>query len=350
MVKKKILHVYDLDKFTPPFIDFVEENFGLDEHCFWLNGDHDLYPVKQAGYSVKLGKSKLSVIVGYLKLIYLLSSSRKIILHGLFNQIVTVILFMMPWLAKRCYWIIWGGDLYVYKYGDRDLKWRAREFFRRYVIRNMGYVVTSIDGDYNKAVEWYKCRSKRICYFTYPTSLFFDKKISKKKSSQVNILVGNSSDPSNNHEFIFDIINFALPDDFKIYVPLTYGDMEYRKKIISKGKRVFGSAFVPITEHMLLSDYNDFLSKIDVALFAHERQQAMSNIRTLIGLGKKVYMNPSSSGYEQLKNLGVRVFDIYESIELNPDFDGSEYNRNIISRVYSRESLIKNLKDLFYES
>jgi len=54
-VSRRILHVCDLDKFIPPFIDFVEENFGLDNHFFWLNGDHDGYPVKQnqSNYKVK---------------------------------------------------------------------------------------------------------------------------------------------------------------------------------------------------------------------------------------------------------------------------------------------------------
>ena len=39
-----------------------------------------------------------------------------------------------------------------------------------------------------------------------------------------------------------------------------------------------------------LSDYLKILGKIDIAIFNHERQQAVGNITSLLGLGKKVYI------------------------------------------------------------
>ena len=72
----KVLHVCGLDKFIPPFIDLIEKNFCLGDHFFWLNGDHDRYPVKtniSAIYKVK--RSKLGQLKGLFKLIYLLNVS-----------------------------------------------------------------------------------------------------------------------------------------------------------------------------------------------------------------------------------------------------------------------------------
>lgn len=51
-----------------------------------------------------------------------------------------------------------------------------------------------------------------------------------------NILVGNSATPTNNHIEIFRILSrLRLPESSKIVVPLSYGDVHYREKIVELG-------------------------------------------------------------------------------------------------------------------
>ena len=46
---------------------------------------------------------------------------------------------------------------------------------------------------------------------------------------------------------------------------------------------------------MPFNQYLEFLGKIDIAIFNHRRQQGFGNAITLLGLGKKVYLNSVST-------------------------------------------------------
>ena len=94
----KVLHVCNQDKSIPPFIDFVEEHFGLEDHFFWLIGDYDRYPVRQNKSNYKVNKSIVGQFKGLLKLVHLFHTSEKVVLHGLFNPRIILLLFLMPWV------------------------------------------------------------------------------------------------------------------------------------------------------------------------------------------------------------------------------------------------------------
>lgn len=53
------------------------------------------------------------------------------------------------------------------------------------------------------------------------------------------------------------------------------------RKVIIKGKELFGEKFIPLTEFMTFEKYLEFLGSIDIAIFAHKRQQAMGNTITI---------------------------------------------------------------------
>ena len=96
-----------------------------------------------------------------------------------------------------------------------------------------------------------------------------------------------------------------------------------------------------------LNEYIKLLSKIDIAIFNHERQQAFNSIITLIGLGKKVYLNPSSPIIETLNEYKVCFFTT-DNINLDP-LDNINAKKNIdrIKKLFSKEILIKNLDYIF---
>jgi hypothetical protein len=57
----EILHICLLDKFIPPFIEFIKENFEFERHTFHLSGDIDKYSVTK-GTNVCRSNSKFSLI------------------------------------------------------------------------------------------------------------------------------------------------------------------------------------------------------------------------------------------------------------------------------------------------
>ena len=58
------------------------------------------------------------------------------------------------------------------------------------------------------------------------------------------------------------------------------------------------------------SQYQLFLATIDIAIFKHNRQQAVSTIVSLLGMGKTVYMSKTSTTWEMFTRLGIFIKDI----------------------------------------
>lgn len=343
----KILHVGACYNFIPPFIEFVKENFDFSDHEFMLKHGMAVQELKTDANVFLAKKSIIGLIKYYLQLIIKMHKTRKIILHGLFDFKLVCVLFFMPWLLKKSYWLIWGGDLYVYHLDERNWKWIMREFFRRPVIKNIGHLVTYIKGDYELAKQWYGAKGKYHECLMYTSNLFKEYDVPEKKLSGVNIMVGNSADPTNNHFDVFDKLEYFKDQNLKIHVPLTYGNKKYAQEVIAEGKRRFGDKFKPITEHMPFENYLKFLGLIDIAIFNHKRQQAMGNTITLIGFGKKVFLRRDVSQWEFFKSHKIEVFDIL-SLDIGLLHSQVKHNnRKIVKNYFSDENFLQQLKSLF---
>jgi dTDP-N-acetylfucosamine:lipid II N-acetylfucosaminyltransferase len=343
-MSEKILHIGSCDKFLPPFIEFIKEHFDFDGHQFYLTPGMASGELKNLTNIVHGRKGKLNRIKEYWHLIMPMHKSKKIILHGLFNWHIVVMLFFMPWLLKKCYWVIWGGDLYVYQLGERNYKWKLQEFFRRTVIKNMGYLVTGTSGDVDLTRTWYGAKGEHISCFNYPSNIYKNYEIKPKVHEIINIQVGNSADPTNQHFEIFNQLERFKDQNIKVFAVLSYGNQEYAKQVIAEGEKRFGNKFIGITEMMPFQAYLEFLSSIDIAIFNHKRQQAFGNAIILLGLGKKIYLNPASTLNSVFAEFGIQIFNSQE-VELTFLDDATKQNN--IQKVkchFSKNSLIESLK------
>lgn len=41
----RILHVCNLNMFIPPFVELIHEEFGFEDHYWWIGGDFDKYHI-----------------------------------------------------------------------------------------------------------------------------------------------------------------------------------------------------------------------------------------------------------------------------------------------------------------
>lgn len=267
-----ILHIgVNEGKFLPPFYSFLKEHFNIEDHEFYLFGDDKGFENKE---KVVFLNSKRQVI----SLITVMNNADKIILHGLFSPRIDQLLFMQPWLYKKCYWIMWGGDFYFPE---------KQSWLRKNVIKKIGYLVTFIDYDYMNVKKWYGSKGLHIKTFAYPSNIFREKILECSSSHATNIQLGNSATKTNNHFQALEKLYQFRNENIKIFCPLSYGDTHYAMQVTNKGRELFGDKFVAITEFMDFERYLNFLSKIDIGIFANNRQQAMGNIRVLLGMGKK---------------------------------------------------------------
>lgn len=343
----KILHIGHLDKFISDFIKVVEDNFDISQHEYRFFGKKEKYSIKnRSRVYIEHDLSWFNLVMMF-NLVRAMVKADKIIVHGLVSNDLVKLLWLMPWVLKKTYWVMLGLDLYRYQKRNTSFSSKFKEFFRRPVIKNMGHLVTYIKGDYELAQQWYGTKGQYHECFMYPSNLYKEYDVPKKQHTGINILVGNSADPSNNHLDVFDKLEAFKAQDIKIYAPLTYGNPDYAKTIIEEGKQRFGDKFDAFMEHMPFNQYLDVLGKIDIAIFNHKRQQAMGNTITLLGLGKKVFMRSDVTQWEFFKSHDIVVYDI-EYFEIS-QFDQSILDRNkeTVKQYFSYENYMVQLHELF---
>lgn len=254
MKNGKILHLGSAGKFVASHYQMIEQSFDISEHEFYLLDGmaSNEFVGKNNAKIFKLG---FISFISYIKIAFSMIRSRKIILHGLNDPRIIFILYFFPNVINKSYWIVWGGDLYAYQADRKDWKWKIREYFRRPVIKNIGHLVTYIPGDVELARKWYGAKGEYHECLMYLSNVI-DPNIIQAAQEEieghtgVNILVGNSADPSNNH---IESLEKLLPykeDEIRIFVPLSYGNQKHAKRVIKTGMAWFGDKFVPLTSFM----------------------------------------------------------------------------------------------------
>lgn len=340
----KILHLCTLDKFIPPFIAFTRKHFDDSAHSFIVCGDRDRYPYISGADTIHLPDytRALSILIK-------LNQSDKIILHNFANWKIAILLFLQPWLLTRCYWVIWGADLY-YSLAPKNrilsiVYWNVRAW----AIRRFAGIVTYLKDDYDLACKTYRTNAKYFECLTYESNLYKEPATGTEQSTTSNILVGNSADPSNCHEAILEKLLSCKEEDIRIICPLSYGDQVHKNKIIDLGRKLFGDKFAPLVSLMPVSEYQNLLQTVDFAVFAHHRQQAMGNTISLLGYGKTVYLRKGTPQWNLFSALGVRVFDFDELDLHTASPEDIKANNKIIKEYFSEEKLLRQLNIIYSE-
>ncbi|MEX1033254.1 MAG: TDP-N-acetylfucosamine:lipid II N-acetylfucosaminyltransferase [Cellvibrionaceae bacterium] len=345
----QIVHLFGWDqKFVPPFIAYIQAHFPVEDHHFIIYGatpDGELPNSKHVTQYPSLLKN-LKPLLRHMR------SAGKIILHGLFSSHMYYALAMHPWLLRKCYWVIWGGDLYIHNADRDDWRHRKNEWLRRFMISRLGHFVTYIKGDYELARQWYNARGKYHECMMYPSNVFDPQILAntqgeKEVHSGQNILVGNSADPSNNH---IEVLEKLLPykgQDIRIYVPLSYGDQGHAQKVIEQGSQRFDDKFIPITSFMKFDKYLRFLESIDIAIFNHRRQQAMGITITLLALGKTIYMRSDVNQWKYLTEVGMYLKSVSELSLTSLSEKEAMENAKLARSYFSKKRLAEQLSDIF---
>ena len=324
-----------LDKFIPNFIEFVDKYFEQKDHKYVLiTSEKYNYGLKKE-HNIEFLHTDDDI---FTTLVQYMNEAKKIVLHGLWREKVNLILKENPLLLKKCFWIMWGGDFYFPQ---------KQSELQKYVIENVPYLVTGTKGEVDYVRNNYNAKGEHIEAFVYTSNLFKKINSSPKIDGKIRILVGNSSTETNQHFEVFNKLEIYKNENIEIFVPLSYGDFKYGMQVMKVGYEIFGDKFKPIIDFMNEQDYYKFLSTIDIGIFNHNRQQGMGNIITLLGMGKKVYMNPEVTTYEMFidKNIKVDRFKLFDLNLLTPKI--VQKNISLIEKYFSEDEFSKQLSKLF---
>lgn len=354
----KILHIFSDSPYAEKFIRFINSNFDLAEHLFIIlctNQNSKFLPFYRTQTNCKITQNK-SIYFEYMKEF---KTAEQIIIHQLNKPILMIcLLFFYSKAYKKVVWSVWGGDVYYYKTKSNTLKNILIELIRKITIYKIPIITSYIKGDYEEVVKIYKTSATYI-RTKYPSPVDEGKilkfsKINKKIGNNINILVGNSADPLNNHIEVFNLLKKYKNENINVIVVLSYGGLEdYIEQVIIAGESIFGKKFVPILDYMNFDNYISFLSTIDVCIFNHNQQQGLGNIYILLALYKKVYMNTLVSSYKYYNGLGVCIHDTKEILKLSfEEFKYQSYeemtsNYNLILKDINEETIRKEWENIF---
>lgn len=352
MKKRKIVHILFPDLFTESFVELINKEFIPDEHYFIFcsKPDENLI-ISHNNIKYLRNPYTKNLIINTLLFYKNIFWANKIILHGI---PVLFYLFFTPWKLKNSYWVIQGYEIPDLTVGDErsDLSILQR-FIEHFVLKRIYGHISHIEGDSEFANAKYGSTAKFYYSPVYISNVISkvesEIKRSDKKENLTVILVGNSASPTNNHLSIFEMLLPYKDINVLIYCPLAYGNYpDYKEFVIRKGQELFKEKFNPLTEFMDFHKYLALLANVDIAIFNHQRQEAMGVTIQLINLGKVVYMNKSTSSFKSFTKRGIQVFD-NELIMQGGLLTSRDVSRNpdLVKSYYSYEVLIKSLSSVF---
>lgn len=306
-----IVHVLPDTVYGNDFIDFLGEMHEPDRHYFYVSagsGKTKILNNKSCQWEY-LSKENIKRFKKRAK------NADKLIVHGLFNELIIFWLFLNPWQLKKTIISIWGGDLYAHREimekENIKLSTRAVDIMKGCIFRKVPVFLNDMDGDFDLLKRWYHVSDAVSIPVLYPPSVdakgldaLSDRKKEENIKSKVKILVGNSATETNFHKDIFQKLTKYKEQNIEIYCPLSYGNSSYANEVILNGEKIFGDKFHGITEFMQPEEYTRFLSDIDIAVFYNNRNQAMGNIALLAYLGCKIYIRNDTVMWSQYVTKG----------------------------------------------
>lgn len=355
----KYLHIMRNDKFINPFIDFINKNFSKEENTFFImDGLETIEVLNEKNVKRYISKGRnlkgilkkvillLQLPILYIKLFNYCKKSEKIYFHALSDPRLIFFLFIFRCYLKKSYWLMWGADLY--SYNDR----KKKSFFYNiedYVKENIKGYISYMEGEFRLVKKWFKAKGDFYYSFFYPSNLYKEIDLKEIEKKELWIQIGNSADSSNNHLEILEKLSKFKDMNIKLFCILSYGGSEeYKKQVIGRGSELFKDKFFPILNFMEFKEYMSFLSSLDIAIFAHNRQQGFGNITSLLSMKKTVYLKESVSTFETLKEMGVEIKSFDRFIDLEKFNENIlENNRRVMEENFSEEKLIEQWKNVF---
>jgi dTDP-N-acetylfucosamine:lipid II N-acetylfucosaminyltransferase len=358
-INRFCLHIMHDSVFSLPYINFINSNFNKEEHFFFMRSlvsNYSKYTGIENIFMLKKYRNKLVNVFlyfyGYVVLFIAMITNKKLIFHGLFDPIIILILFCNKFLLRKSNWVIWGSDLYEYQ--ERPIRQHILKkiyFKANDSVKENFNVYIACKGDYKFAEKYFNAKGRYFDCIGYLSNVYKEVKTNsyKEKKAEYYILAGNSADPINNHiEILNTLEKYCKMENILIYCPLSYGNNEWAKYVSKYGNNLFGSKFIPIIDFMPINKYLDFLSEIDIAIFANNRQHGNGNTISLLGMGKTVFLKRSSTLYNLYEEEGIVVysFEEFNGIKI---INNSEKNNNIeiVKNRFSEKRLKQDWKIIF---
>ena len=162
------------------------------------------------------------------------------------------------------------------------------------------------------------------------------------------ILLGNSASFTNNHIEAIDRLTEILPAERKVLLPLSYGDKSLADYIEKYAFDKLGHKQVKVLrDFMPIDAYQQLISKCEIVVMNHLRQQAVGNIVQALSMGAHVYLQDISTVFSYLKERGFIISAFNKADNLRAlHTDEKDHNINLTFEVFGKSLQHKKISHL----
>lgn len=336
--KYKFLHICPPStRMVKSFFLMLKDNFNLTEHYF-------LSRVQSSGCDgftaispniINYNDLGIGKVRKFFALRDILSKSKNIIIHGFtFNIPWLIFLYFHKRFLEKAVWVIWGIDLYNFKRVSGNpiknailnhMETKCRAACKTCV------VIFPSDEDVFKGAFG---KDKNLFCIPLPMNnvnfMEWDIGIEniaslKQGPHTTEIMVGHNAFPFNKHGEVILMLERFKDKDIRINLPMSYGNdginakPNYKNDLLALLKNLSLDKKSRILNTLLpKTQYHQFLSNMDIAIFAAERQNGLANILALLYMGKKIYISKNNPVYKVLNKVcGIEIHDIKEIEKLS---------------------------------
>lgn len=338
------------NKFVPEYSRMIQKELNDSVHDFVYIGDDST--LKGFDYKRIFNDNVISAVM----ILFYMMRYDRIIIHTLPPKWSLIVLSFFIKHYSNVDFVLWGGEIHHREFEKRLIIGKLHDYFKKKFMKGIVNFITYIEADV-EIVRTFNPAAKMINLGGfYPSNsvlvrenAFFNRKI--KTDNNINILLGASALERNNHIYMIDMLSSYMSTyqekKIKVFIPLSYGDDCYAQKIIEYACLKLGDDVVhPMLDFMAFDKYIEFLATIDVAVFAHDGQQGMGNIRNLMGSGAKVFLKKNSVTWNYLSNLYFNVFDV-ASLNLVIDDELMIKNVELSKTIFSHQATIQAQRSYF---
>lgn len=294
-VSAEIIHIMANNNFTGAFYDIVKKYNNNHQHLFIV------YKGSQYKYISPIQQGK-DVVFGNLSSVKIdFKKTKKIIVHGILETHIFEWLYNHPKYLNITYWSIWSADLYKF-FGD----------MYDYVRKNVKAIITIYDKDnYIKRYGNKKCFN---AFYLNPLANYIS--FAKQRSDNRPLTVQINQCATRDTLRVLDLLAKYKNENIMIWSPTSYskiGEKITSKEIEQYGKNIFGNKFFVQNDYLSPKQYAEKISLNDIIIVNSAQQGGVGNLAAAFYMGKKVYVNISSSSLNAFNKSHQKYYN-YEDI------------------------------------
>lgn len=345
-------------KFSKLLLDFIsnpENGFEIDQHLFVTPYKNVFDDLKQYS-NVLLDESNKNLYKVYYKHCHLIIS------HS--GEELYRILLTPKKIKNKVVYRYWGGmRILQYDKSSKTCGERLKLKVKKYILKKSFSEFAAIGiANITDIIDLSRILKKDTKYYrlSYASNEYYDtvNKLKQKldiekdtnKRHKKRILLGHRGTEENNHIEILKRLSKYNSENFDIYIPLSYGEEKYIQNVEKYVKENSKGNIVIMKQFMKFSEYAEFLSTIDIAIFDGYTSYALGNLGIILFFNKTVYLNENgviakaleseNNDYKKISDIGKTSFEEFSKPMKYP----ANYTSDLC--IISTEERIKNWNKL----